>query len=226
MCVCVCGVWIWGGLLSSKKFYLIVEPYISQTASSGVGLDQKASKLLSLYQALSDPAGTLKNKIVDACHDSLQMALVCECCMMPQLVGSVYPVTITEPKKNLGPALVYAKMTLTAAKGLNMGLKITKLFFPVVPTIPDGTMRKVSAFTESLGQGTLDAMPEVQSRVAAAAASMDTGKGTSVGDSDYCKRQFEGFLAQKDPTRDYGGLNRVQGQYDDSMGTCEGNTLI
>ena len=172
------------------------------------------SKLLSLYHALSDPAGTLKDKILAAYQDSYLMTLVCECCMTPQRNG-FYPITITEPKKNLGPALLFAKMTLTAAKGLNMGLKVTKLFFPVAPTIPDGTMAKMSAFTESLGQGTLDAMPEVQSRVAAAVASMgmDTGKDTSVGDSDYCKRQFEAFLGQKDPTRDYAGLNRVQGQH-------------
>ena len=64
-------------------------------------------RLTSLYQALSDLAGTLKDKIVEAYNDSLQMALVCECCMMPQLVDSVYPITISEPKKSLGgPALV------------------------------------------------------------------------------------------------------------------------
>ena len=108
----------------------------------------------------------------------------------------------------------WSRSGLTAAKGLNMGLKISKLFLPAVPTVPDGTISKIAAFTESLGQDTLDAMPEVQSYVDATAASMDTGKGTAVADADYCKRQFEVFLAQQDPTRDYAGLNRVQGQYE------------
>lgn len=199
----------------------ILDPSMMSTAELAV--TNGLSKMRRLMNFASAPVSGIKEAIISATQTTYYMALVCECCFTPQYnmadalmnmseartsKSNPYPAAIREPNVHLASIAMYANCTLLAARAINMGLSIGRLFGIPTPSMSDKKFVEASQFLEDLSTGTIDQFPDLQAKVAQAATVGGTGV-SSAGDTDYCKRQLEAFLTKVDPNKDYGGLNMV-----------------
>ena len=212
---------IFSAATTSCPTTLIVLPDLDENSDSNFRL--RLADLKKLFSAVKSPVGAMKAAIQEACRKKYRIALLCEVCLTPQ-TGGPYPATVSEPSRDLAPLVAFADASLKVLKVVNFGANAAKLFLPFVPSLSAETLKEGEEMIKEINSSTLDGFPELKRNVAEAC--VDRASGAACDSGDYCHRQLEAFLNSVDPTKHYGGLNKVMGE--DGMvyfvcGNCKEN---